>query len=157
MQTHPEHGGGRGGATGPQTRGPRAPAAGNPARRKVLWRGDPDGARAAAVGAAGRVVADDGGEDHGFAAERDFAAGGVQPRFDAGGDGRVARSAGGTRRRSGTRDSDPVPADEKQSGSDRRARSRQDGDRGRAGAENFGRGCTSLSSGQADSFFGLIL
>ena len=66
------------------------PAAGNSARRKMFWRGDSDGARAAAFAAAGRTGADDGRKDDGVAAEGNFAAGGVQPRFDAGGDRRVA-------------------------------------------------------------------
>ncbi len=100
---------------GAQARGHGAFAVGNSARREVLWRGDSDGARAAAVGVARGTFADERREKCHGAAERNVVADGIQPRPDASGHGRQPGSAGGTRRGSRARDSDFVPAHEKQS------------------------------------------
>ena len=127
---------GRGGAAGAQAYRHGTSAAGAAARREVLCVGDFAGAGPEAGADSRRAGARDAGESSAAAAAaRVEPAGRVQPRPDAGGDGRAARSPGRPRRRAGARDADSVPEHEEQPGADRRAGRGQDGDRRGAGAD----------------------
>ena len=82
------------------------------ARGEILWRGNFAGAWIAAFSCAGGVDAQRRRESASQPSERGLTASRVQPRLDASGDGRSARSVGGSRPGTRTRHSNPMSAHE---------------------------------------------